>query len=362
MIYYYMLLLLLIMLCFFVKNNNKTQKKVAIAIIVVLLTLLAGLRHYTIGNDTTVYLNNYNQITIYGSDLFDSSHFEIGYNYLVLFATSLGLSFNAFLLIISLMMNIGVGVFIYKYSKQPMFSFILFILLRLFFCEINIMREFLALTIFLSSIRFIEKRNFIKFLLVVVLASLFHSSALFAIIIYFLYNLKLTPIKKLSFATATVVVYAFLYNILTYITQTLGIYERYVDDYYGSNRLASIVLAIISIVVYLFFKIIQKKHLDKEKMLDKIQEHRLTFYSNILFFSIIFSIIAIRISVFSRLSLYYQIFNIIAIPNVIRLIPNPKKRALWYIIVFVCFFIYFITVLYLRPNWNMVNPYRFYWE
>lgn len=362
MIYYYLLLVLLVILCFLTKSENKTRKKTAVVMIVILLTVLAGLRHYTIGNDTVIYMNSFNRITSYGVEVFDSSHFELGYNYLVLFVTSLGISFNGFLFIVSLIMNIGVGVFIYKYSKQPMFSFILFILLRLFFCEMNIVREFLAITIFLGSMRFIEERKFIKFLLMVIFASFFHSSAMFTIIIYFLYNLKLTPIKKLSFAAITAVVCIFLYNILTYVTQTLGIYEGYVDDYFGSNKLASIIMAIISVVVYLFFRIIQRKYLDKEKLLDEKQKQRLIFLGNILFFSIIFNIIAIRISIFNRLSLYYQIFNIIAIPKVIQLIPDSKKRLLWYVIIFVCFLAYFLTVLYLRPEWNMVNPYRFYWE
>ena len=362
MIYYCLLLLILVIMCFFVKNDNKKHKKIAITIIVILLTLLAGLRHFSIGNDTIVYYRNYNRIDTVGSNAFGGSSFELGYNYLVLFATSLGLSFNAFLFFLSLIMNIGVGVFIYKYSKQPMFSFILFILLRLFFSEMNIVREFLALAVFLSSIKYIEGRNIIKFLIVVLLASFIHSSVFFAVIIYFLYNLKLTPIKKLTFAGITAIVCIFLYNILSYTTQMLGIYERYVDDYFGSNKLASIILAIISILIYLFFRFVRKNNRDNEKMLDSVQKRRLNFYENILFFSVIFSIISIRISVFSRLSLYYQIFNIIAIPNVIQLMSNPKKRALWYIIIFVCFFVYFAMILYLRPNWNMVNPYRFYWE
>ena len=115
MIYYLLLLLVLIVFCFITKNDNKTRKKVTITIMVILLTLVAGLRHYMVGSDTIIYYNSYNRMATYGSALFDTSYFEIGYNYLVLFATSLGLDFNAFLLIISLIMNIGAGVFIYKY-------------------------------------------------------------------------------------------------------------------------------------------------------------------------------------------------------------------------------------------------------
>lgn len=362
MTYYYLLLLLLVALCFFVKDGNKTRKKIAIVTVVILLTVLAGLRHYTIGNDTIMYMNGFNRIAAHGIDSLKSSHFEFGYNYLVLFATSVGMNFNTFLFVLSLIMNIGVGVFIYKYSKRPMISFILFILLRLFFCEMNIMREFLAIVIFLSSMRFIEERKFVKFLFVIVFASFFHSSALFTIAIYFLYNFRFTPLKKVTFAVATVVACIFLYNILTYITQMLGIYGGYVDDYFGSNRVANVVMSVISIVIYLFFKTIQKKYSDSEQKLDETQKRRLAFYGNVLFFSIIFNIIAIRISIFSRLSLYYQVFNIVAIPNIIQLIPNPKKRALWYIIIFICFFVYFLTILYFRPEWNMVNPYRFYWS
>lgn len=362
MIYYYAIILIALFFCLFLKDENKKQKKIVIAIMVILLSLLSGLRHYTIGNDTGNYLRHFEQITIYGADAIKMSSFEIGYNvfeYLVSFFSS---NYNVFLFIVSLVINTSVGVFIYKYSRKAMFSFVLFILLRFFFGEMNIIREYLAIAVFLTSMKYIENRKLIKFSIVTIIASLFHTSSLFAFAIYFLYDMKLTPLKKYVLLVFCAGVCAFLYPLAIQMTSLLGVYGKYIPRFYDSDELGNIIMTIISVVIYVFYHVVRRKYADGVMKEDVIERKRLDFYENILFTIILLNTIAIRISIFDRVVLYFQMFYIIAIPNIIKMISNPKRRLLWYIIVLVCFFAYFVTIIYLRPNWNNVNPYRFFWE
>ena len=359
MLYYYLLIILIIFFSIITTDKNK---KITISIVVILFSLLSGLRHYSIGNDTYNYIRHFWGITQQGLFYIKNSRFEIGYSYLVYFLTHLSENYTVFLLIVSFFINIMIGKFIYNYSKSPAFSLLLFILLRFFFGEMNIMRQFIALCIFINSIKYIENRNFIKFTIVAIIASTIHSSALFAFFIYFLYNLKLSLNKKVICVIVATIVFFLLYKVLIYLTGFLGIYSSYVTEYFGSNKLASIISFIISLLVYVFCNIIQKKYNKSIKNDDPLEYKRLNFYNNIAFVMIIINFLAIRISILDRVTDYYEIFYILLIPNTINMIKERKKRSAWYIAVFVCFFAYFLAVTFLRPNWNFVNPYRFFWQ
>lgn len=355
----YYLLIVFISLVFALLTNEK-NKKYWIAIIMILLSLLSGLRHYSIGNDTYNYYRNFFSIAYYGFDFLKTSRFEIGYSFIVYIVTLLTNNFNVFLLLTSLLVNIAIGTFIYKYSKNPMFSIILFIFLRLFFSEMNILREFLSLTIFLFSIKYIENRNLFKYTILLFIGYLIHNSIIFAFPIYFLYDVKLNSNKKRVAIILTAIVYLFLYRIVTYIANILGIYSNYIDKYYNSNKLGSILSLAVSLTIYLFCWYISKKYITKKP--DEMEKKRHDFYNNISFILLMINVLVVKISVLSRIELYYEIFYLLLIPNTINAIKESKKRLIWYIIIFLSFFLYFILITYLRPNWNMVIPYRFFWQ
>lgn len=55
----------------------------------------------------------------------------------------------------------------------------------------NRIRQYLAISIFLYSFKFIENKNLKKYLLMIFIGSLFHKIILFCLPLYFILNLKL---------------------------------------------------------------------------------------------------------------------------------------------------------------------------
>lgn len=75
----------------------------------------------------------------------------------------------------------------------------------------------MVVAIFLYSIKYIKERNFKKFIMYMILASTIHVSALICIPLYFIYGLKIRPIKALILLAISIVVKpivsSFVFNI-----------------------------------------------------------------------------------------------------------------------------------------------------
>lgn len=82
--------------------------------------------------------------------------------------------------------------FIRRYSSYYSFSILLFFVFGGLIIQINLMRNIKALLLFLVSIRFIEERRFIPFLLLNLLGLGFHTTALFFFPLYFVLHREIS--------------------------------------------------------------------------------------------------------------------------------------------------------------------------
>ncbi|MCC5894495.1 MAG: EpsG family protein [Alkalibacterium sp.] len=150
-----------------------------------LLALFAGFRYYA-GYDFVsygVYYERADSIRV----LFDGSvRLESGFLFLSTLFSSIGLNYYAFVLFFSLLSLATLSFFLYKYVPYP--SMVLAYYYARFFLarDMGQVRGAFAAVILLFSIQFIIKREPIKFLIIVYLASLFHITAYIFVVGYIL--------------------------------------------------------------------------------------------------------------------------------------------------------------------------------
>lgn len=150
-----------------------------------LLALLAGLRFYT-GYDFLSY-KEFFQNTDKLTDVFNGTiDAESGYLFLNYVFSSIGLNFYFFILFFSILSISLLSYFLYRYTPYPslflMYYYARFFLVR----DMGQIRSALACIILLYAIPFMLKKRFFPFLLVILLASFFHITALFFIAAYFI--------------------------------------------------------------------------------------------------------------------------------------------------------------------------------
>ena len=143
-----------------------------------------------VGNDYGNYVNIFHEIYVGGYVVT-----EPGFNWLVRFLFLLSGGEN-YLLVFGLFAVVTAIIFLkamYDQSVDFTLSFALFMLLGLYFRTFNTVRYYFVLAVTLYSLRYVLKREYSKFVLLILLAALFHKSVLVVIPLYLIAAL---PWKK----------------------------------------------------------------------------------------------------------------------------------------------------------------------
>jgi hypothetical protein len=170
----------LIQLCY---KNLKVFNKLFSLILYVFLVVTIGLRWET-GVDWNNYLNNFENTNNFETALINIiGGYEIGYGVLVLIFKKISNNYSFFLLIHALFFYWGIFRMGKKYS--PYF----FICILFYYCTnlgmVGSNRQLIAIVICLWGLDFVFEKKIIKFVLTIIFASLFHTSAFLFIIYYF---------------------------------------------------------------------------------------------------------------------------------------------------------------------------------
>jgi len=97
-----------------------------------------------------------------------------------------------FILIFTILIYALLPVSMYKYTKNPFFCLTIFLGL-IFFFSFTYLRQIMACGICWLSFPYVAKKKFLKFLMLVTIATLIHNSAVYFIILYFLPKKKYAP-------------------------------------------------------------------------------------------------------------------------------------------------------------------------
>ena len=345
------------LVCFWgiILYKKKNGDKYYCFIITTQLLFLSCIRSIQTGGDLTSYklgfeavhsiswneLNNLKGIPFYGN-------IETGWHY---FAKALGLIINNFRVIMifnGALLMIIIGLFIYRNSRCKWFSFYLFITLGYYGHSFSAVRQYLAISILLFSLRFIKKRRLLSFLICVFLASLFHKTAICFAIVYLYPMLKLN--KKywcISMMLALVSLFASK-PVLNFIINLAGYesYRKYIGKGNGEGMLLMLSAYLIIVVIY-------RKHLQKT-------EENYTLYISMLVTAIILNISALQFLLMGRLMEYFHIILIVLLPNTLACIQNYRTRYVGTLIICLLVLIYYVLFI-CRLDTSGLIPYRFAW-
>ena len=122
---------LILYMVFFFQTRNKNIKRSLFIIAVIQLILIQGFRASYLGNDMTSYWYYYNKQLAYSISNLSFSNFEILFKVLTKIVSNITLDKHVYLTTISILSTVPIAVVIYKKSKNPMLSLLLFLSFRL---------------------------------------------------------------------------------------------------------------------------------------------------------------------------------------------------------------------------------------
>ncbi len=216
----------------------------------------------------------------------------------------------------------------------------------------NGVRQFLAAAILFAGHKLILERKFIKFCIVVFIASSFHVTALIMLPMYFLIT-QVLDLKKITFILVAGVAMIYSYD---FLFQILGIMKDSetggADTSYAQNEIhpLRIVIAFAPIALY-FFLLFQKKGFTGKE----------NFYMGFVFVraAVIFG--TSNSAYLNRASIYFAPFIPMALPLLVKKFPKNQQALLKAIILVLYFIVWYnIEVSGLQWTWMWDRDTPFY--
>lgn len=162
------------------REGNEAANKIRLSIIFWILFIPSALRIYT-GNDYRTYIYHFHDSY---RDIFVVT--EAGFNAVAKYVYMF-LDEEYFLILFALFAFVTILFFLkalYEQSTDFGMSFMIFMAYGLYFQTYNTVRYYMALAIVFYAMRFVRDRQYVKFMLAVLIAALFHKTAVAVLLIY----------------------------------------------------------------------------------------------------------------------------------------------------------------------------------
>lgn len=364
MIPYLICFLSTILFTYIAEINFKKKRKIVgiiFSICAILIpSIMAGIRDMTIGSDTSGYpLNIFNKSKMYNNFkiVLENTNEEFGFVLLGYVTSLLTSDIHYYLFFIELITMSFIYLFAYyKRDKVPMCFFITIYMLMCYSESLCIMRQHIALAIFLYSIKFLEQKKYIRMSLLFLLSTQLHTTAVVGIIIYILYILeesKLTKKKKniiyciiISCIIVMIIQYSNIVNLLIYRLKILP--ERY-SIYFAEGKYYNDIINFSSsrIIFKLFWLMITiiSFYVKKVNKMEDTKNEKICILLFII--DILIYIFSLRFIVLSRMSyflFYPAIFlSLKSLNNICK--KDTFNQIICYIIIISIFIVYFYVTI-----------------
>ncbi|MBE7018935.1 MAG: EpsG family protein [Ruminococcaceae bacterium] len=320
------------------------------------LFVIMGFRHNGVGVDTKHYLSRYHSTAYYDWDVFKHWDLwreeELGFLFFTKILYVWKIPFQVYLILYALFISICISKFILKWSKNPFWGFYLHATIGMFTMSMSGIRQSIACCICWLAIDYILEKKPVRFVLMVILASTFHQSAIFFLVFYFARYLKIKKISGWFFAGVSVAS-IFLRSIFTPILEYFmpEKYEIYgaVSDKYPINPL----LVMVALLIPMFCLFFWERRKIKNERDDQFQS--LCFVGS--FAYAIIQVLGLSSNAIGRMCYYFYIFNVILLGNVITDIEDRNTRY-----IASAFAILLPGYMFFKAHSLGIAPYYFFWQ
>ena len=334
-------------------GTSLEQRKKRTAIYVTMIpVLVVALRHPSMGLDLGYgrsfgYLASFRAFSQYSLGallrLAGWQNYEWGY---ILFNRILGYistDYQCLLIGCAIASIVPIGIMIWKNSEDPVFAMIVYLGLPCVLVPFSALRQGIAIGICCMAYPLIQKKQRIKFILLVLFASLFHYSAFFFAIAYPLYHLKLSRTVRMASIPALAVVFVGRYPLF-------AIFSKIFKKSAAIEQTGAFTLMLVFALVYAFC--VMFVHTEEDKG-----------FLNVFYMACVAQCFGGVYSIAIRVGYYFMPVLVIALPNIIRNMSNPNNQKISRTCVMAAFAIYGLYSFYSSgKGWAMTYPYHFYWS
>lgn len=324
------------------KNPNRRSCIFFLLIIICILVFVAGFR-YNVGQDFWIYYVGF-KCSIEDCIEYIKKFKEPGIR--VLSVVAYGIYDNGISLIfLSSLITICVYVMtIYRYSPIFMSSMMLYLMMGEWQGSFNGIRQYLASAVLFAGHRFIIEKKIWKYSVTVLLASLFHTTALVMLIQYFILPRKLN-LKLILFMALSAIILLFSYNYIIggiefYKDSTLDMNDSY---YTNSVSVYRIAVSVAPIILFLLF------------CYDRTRTTEQDFYLNGLIFNGMMMLATMNSTYLARIGIYTNALCLIGYAHLFQILEQKFNTKFFERCTLISYFPYWCYSVICTPALSNYN-------
>ena len=284
---------------------------------------------------------------------------EIGFNLLVKLIYGLS-GFENYLLVFAVYAFVTTAVFLlamYEQSDDFPLTFFLFMTLGYYFQSFSTVRYYLALAAAFYSMKFVLRRQWIRFLVIVLLGAAFHKSLLVVIPLYFLASV---PWKKWQLAVAALFCTTFLFCQDFYLKVVVFLYPTYEDTEYLEGGTSYInILRCAAVLIFAGLVLYMQRHAKEERLTDDEEERRFWFYFYLNLGALVLYVFCSFLPIISRIGYYLTVSHVLFIPMLLKRVDNVRWRKLFRVGILLAAILYFaIYMSRAGDDGTLILPYK----
>lgn len=329
------------------KNSNHLGKldldRVISCILIIILTLIAAFRDFSVGTDLSRYIPRFYHLGIstWKNLIMLSDYYSFEYGFSIFCKLIYLINPNPEIFIIVSSFIIGCGFYkLTKLSYMPILTIFIIVCYGIYGSSMNIIRQFLSFSIILLGIEKINDDNFLRFFIIVIIASTFHIMALIFIPLYFLARINYNKLVLVGCMIISLFIFVFRKYLIILLVKNTS-FSWYLSKLgKGSGITTLLFLFLLLCILYYYRSYLIYRNIDPNT------------YLWIITLAVLSNILALSLGVFARIMIYFTPFISIIIPNLLLTIKK-KENVFFYIlawILIVIFFYFYYSVVLLSGD------------
>ncbi len=311
-------------ICFILVYAKGISNKTKLLIIFLLGTFLAGYRSVRFTGDNIYYAQSFlrNAATTIGEswkNVIQQEGKDPFYYFLSNVFSKLGFTYREWFVFIAAVYVGGFCYLLYRHSDDWFLSILFFVCLSYYYFSMTGLRQTLAMGVCFFAYDYALRKRPIPFVLLVYLASLFHSSALIFLPFYLTKNLRI-DLRQWVIVLLSLAVAVLFPDFINTVVEELAWNEN-LSSYAEVKTGLSIFGFLIQFCIMAFCYYLTR--------FDRKNDSRRRPWFAAMLAGLVIQAFVINIDNIFRMSMYYSIYGAFAVPEAIKIQPMKNKRILF---------------------------------
>lgn len=254
--------------------KNRGGRIVYLTLVGITLTVVGGARAFGVSYDGVTYAGIFRRFANSAWVPPQKYTFSVEYGFYVLckLIAVLGGTARTMFWVTSAFTSASVCVFIYRNTKHVFFAMIVLLSFPFFYTSFDLIRYYLAGSIVLWAFQYAQKGRFFEYACFIMMACLFHKTAIMFIVLYFMPKIRWNIITVVILCLAALLISIFANPMAAFFSRVFhdytsyvsGVNQSWIGSFAGGIKTAGMYLVVTCVAGIAYGNLTEKTHMQNQ--------------------------------------------------------------------------------------------------